>query len=64
MSHWPTRTGLVTAHGLARTLKKILQKYRDLLLTLLTTEQMAQVDALIACCDIFIQDVPQYEPPE
>lgn len=59
---WPRRTGLVTAHKLAKGLKTILLKYHDLLETILTEADMTKIDNLISCCELFITDVPQYEP--
>lgn len=59
----PTRLGLVTANALARKIVVILTKYRPLLLIYLTSAQLAKVDSLIACCELFITDVPMY-PPE
>lgn len=56
----PTRLGLVTANKLARTIVRILTKYRPLLVTYLTESQLEKVDNLIACCEIFITDVPEY----
>lgn len=59
----PTRLGLVTANQLARKIITLLTKYRPLLIVYLTPEQMAKVDSLIACCQLFVDDVPMY-PPE
>jgi hypothetical protein len=61
---WRKRTGLTTANKLARALKTILTKYSDYLETILTTEQMGKVNSLIECCNLFITDVPQYDPTE
>lgn len=59
---WPTRTGLTTAKKLARALKTILAKYREWYDGNLTVEQVDLIDALIAACQAFIDEVPQYEP--
>ena len=56
----PVRLGLVTANKLARKIVTILTKYRPLLVTVLTGTQLEKVDNLIACCEIFITDVPEY----
>lgn len=59
---WPRRTGLPTAHLHARLLRAILLKYRELTATLLSAPELADLDALIECCDNFIQNVPSHEP--
>lgn len=59
---WPTRTGLSTAKKLARALKTILQKYMEWYESNLTTEQVDLIVALVAACQAFIDNVPQYEP--
>lgn len=56
----PKRLGLVTANQLARKLKTILQKFRDVAFPYLDAGQQAKYDDLISCCDLFITDVPQY----
>lgn len=56
----PKRTGLTTAFGLARSLKKILQKFFELYTTILTSEELAKVTSLINCISDFLEDVPQY----
>jgi hypothetical protein len=59
---WPTRTGLTTGKKLARALKTILSKYLEWYTNNLTTEQVDLIIALIAACQAFIDNVPQYEP--
>lgn len=61
---WPKRTGLVTAKGLAKALKKILNKFSDLYPTLLTPTQLTIIEELIDKLTAFIEDVPQYDPTE
>lgn len=61
---WPKRTGLVTAHALAKALKKILQKFSELYPEILTPTQVTIINELIDKITEFLQDVPQYDPTE
>jgi len=58
----PTRLGLVTANTLARKIIRLLTTYRPLLVVYLTPTQLSKVDSLVACCELFISDVPMYPP--
>lgn len=56
----PKRLGLVTANKLAKKIIQLITKYRPVLVTILTSEEMTKVDNLVACCNVFIEDVPMY----
>ena len=56
----PKKLGLVSANKFARKIVQLLTKYRSVLVTILGEEEMTKLDDLIACCNIFINEVPQY----
>lgn len=58
---WVTRTGLTTAKFYAKALRKVLQKYLDWYSANLTEPEVDAINALIAACTAFIDNVRQYE---
>lgn len=63
MTHWPVRTGLPTLHKILRYACQLIAKYRPVMVEILTPEQLNKVDAVLAACEAFVNDVPTHEPP-
>lgn len=62
MAHWPYRTGLPSLHALLKKVCQLIAKYRPVMITILTPEQIVKVDAVVTACEAFINDVPSHEP--
>ena len=62
MSHWPKRTGIPTLKRYLRAICILIAKFRPLYVTILTPDELAKVDLLVAACEAVTNDVPTYEP--